>query len=123
MRQRYPFFLYAYVLMSHAFPKELKGTNWVATDLIYIVPAWNTAKVKKEEEPKQFEDFADPQWKGRVIAEPRDFQLLLGLARYKYKSDEKAVALLKRIAANNLEFHKGHSQLAELWWPARRLLA
>lgn len=97
-----------------AYPEELKGTNWVTTDMIYIVPAWNTTKVKKEEEPKQFEDFADPRWKGRLIAEPRDFQLLQGLAQYKYKSDEKAVALLKRIAANNLEFHKGHSQLAEL---------
>src|SRR5688572_15964751 len=97
-----------------AFPEELKGTKWVATDLIYIVPAWNTSKIKKEEEPKQFEDFAEPRWKNIVIAEPRDFQLLLGLAKHKYKSDEKAVALRKRIAANNLEFHKGHSQLAEL---------
>jgi iron(III) transport system substrate-binding protein len=97
-----------------AYPEEYKGTTWVASDLIYIVPAWNTAKVKKEEEPKQFEDFADPRWKNRLIAEPRDFQLLIGLARYKYRSDEKAVALLKRIAANNPEFHKGHSQLAEL---------
>jgi iron(III) transport system substrate-binding protein len=97
-----------------AYPEELKGTTWLATDLIYIVPAWNTAQVKKEEEPKQFEDFADPRWKNRLIAEPRDFQLLIGLARYKYKSDEKAIALLKRIAANNPQFHKGHSQLAEL---------
>jgi iron(III) transport system substrate-binding protein len=97
-----------------AFPEELKGTTWVATDLIYIVPAWNTNKIKKEEEPKQFEDFAEPRWKNILIAEPRDFQLLLGLAKHKYKSDEKAVALLKRIAANNIEFHKGHSQLAEL---------
>jgi iron(III) transport system substrate-binding protein len=99
---------------ADAFPKELKGTSWVASDLIYIVPAWNSTKVKKEEEPKQFEDFADSRWKNRIIAEPRDFQLLIGLSRYKYKSDEKAVALLKRVAANNPEFHKGHSQLAEL---------
>lgn len=97
-----------------AYPAEYKGANWVASDLIYIVPAWNTMKVKKQDEPKQFEDFAEPRWKNILIAEPRDFQLLIGLARYKYKSDEKAVALLKRIAANNPEFHKGHSQLAEL---------
>jgi len=97
-----------------AYPDELKGTTWVASDLIYIVPAWNTTKIKKEEEPKQFEDFAEPRWKNSLIAEPRDFQLLLGLAKHKYKSDEKAVALLKRIAANNVEFHKGHSQLVEL---------
>src|SRR4026209_2976956 len=80
-----------------AFPAELKGTTWVATELMYIVPAWNTSKIKKEEEPKQFEDFAEPRWKNILIAEPRDFQLLLGLAKHKYKSDEKAVALLKRI--------------------------
>jgi iron(III) transport system substrate-binding protein len=47
------------------------------------------------------------------MAEPRDFQLLIGLAKRKYNSDEKAVELLKKIAANNVEFHKGHSQLAE----------
>ena len=108
------FFLERLPPEAAAYPEEYKGTTWVASDLIYIVPAWNTTKVKKEEEPKQFEDFADPRWKGRLIAEPRDFQLLIGLARYKYKNDEKAVALLKRIAANNPEFHKGHSQLAEL---------
>src|ERR1044072_9937149 len=82
---------------ADAFPKELKGTSWVASDLIYIVPAWNTTKVKKEEEPKQFKDFADVRWKNRIIAEPRDFELLIGLARYKYKNEEKAVALLRRI--------------------------
>ena len=99
---------------AETYPEELKGTTWVATDLIYIVPAWNTTKIKKEDEPKQFEDLAEPRWKNILIAEPRDFQLLLGLAKHKYKSDERAVALLKRIAANNIEFHKGHSQLAEL---------
>ena len=78
---------------ADAYPKELKGTSWVASDLIYIVPAWNTTQVKKEEEPKQFEDFADPRWKGRLIAEPRDFQLLIGLARYKYKNEDKAVGV------------------------------
>ncbi len=34
--------------------------------------------VKKEEEPKQFDDFADPRWKNRLIAEPRDLEMLLG---------------------------------------------
>jgi iron(III) transport system substrate-binding protein len=38
----------------------------------------------------------------------------MGLAKHKFKSDEKATALLRRIAANQVEFHKGHSQLTEL---------
>jgi iron(III) transport system substrate-binding protein len=97
-----------------AYPDNLKGAYWVAVDLQFIIAAWNTNLVKKEEEPKQFEDFADPRWKNRLISEPRDLELLMGLAKYKYKSDEKAIALLKKIAANNVEFHKGHSELAEL---------
>jgi iron(III) transport system substrate-binding protein len=38
----------------------------------------------------------------------------MGIAKHKFKSDEQAVALLRAIAANGVEFHKGHSQLTEL---------
>jgi iron(III) transport system substrate-binding protein len=69
---------------------------------------------QKEEAPKEFDDFADPRWKARLVAEPRDVELLVGLAKYKFRSDEKAIALLRRIAANNVQFHRGHSAIAEL---------
>jgi iron(III) transport system substrate-binding protein len=95
------------------YPANLRGTYWVANNLIFFVGAWNTEKVKKEEEPKTLDDFGDPRWKGRLIGEPRDYEVLIGLT-LKYKSVEKARAVLAKIAANNVEFHKGHSQLAEL---------
>lgn len=95
------------------YPEGLKGTSWVGTDLIFLVGAWNTNLVKQNDAPKSFEDFADPKWKGKLIAEPRDVEVFIGLARRKYKSDEKAIALLKKIAENGVEFHKGHSELAE----------
>jgi iron(III) transport system substrate-binding protein len=96
------------------YPPNLKGSFWVAADLVIITAAWNTNQVKKGDEPKQFDDFADSKWKGKLIAEPRDVELLIGLASHKFKNDEKAIDLIKKIAANNLEFHKGHSDLAEL---------
>ncbi|MBI2350477.1 MAG: extracellular solute-binding protein [Deltaproteobacteria bacterium] len=99
---------------SKEYPEGMKGNYWVASDLQFFIVAWNTKLVKREEEPKQFDDFADPKWKNRMIAEPRDLEPLMALAKYKFKSDEKAIALLKKIAANNVEFHSGHSQLAEL---------
>src|SRR5262245_18724895 len=99
---------------SAEYPNGMKGSFWVASDLQFIIAAWNTTLVKKEEEPKQFEDFADPRWKNRLIAEPRDLEMLMGFAKYKFNSDEKAIALWKRIAANNVEFHSGHSHLAEI---------
>jgi len=99
---------------ASVYPANLKGTFWVAADLVIITAAWNTNLVKKGDEPKQFDDFADPKWKGKLIAEPRDQELLMGLAGHKFKNDEQAINLIKKIAANNIEFHKGHSDLAEL---------
>jgi len=85
----------------------------LAADMVIIIGAWNTKLVKSGDEPKQFEDFADPKWKGKLIAEARDVELLIGLARHKFKNDEKAFDFLRKLAANNVEFHKGHSELAE----------
>jgi len=99
---------------SAAYPDGLKGKFWTASDLQYFVAAWNTNLVKKEEEPKSYDDFTNPRWKGRLIAEPRDLELLLAFAKYRFKSDEKAIEYWKKVAANDVEFHKGHSELAEL---------
>jgi len=96
-----------------AYPANFKGTNWLAADMVIIIGAWNTQLVKAGDEPKQFEDFTHPKWKGKLIAEGRDVELLIGLARHKYKNDEKAFDFLRKLAANNIEFHKGHSELAE----------
>ena len=52
--------------------------------------------------------------RGSAVSIPRIcHKRKFGLAKYKYKSDEKAIALMKLIAANNPEFHRGHSQLVE----------
>jgi iron(III) transport system substrate-binding protein len=97
-----------------AYPAALKGELWVATDMQFYIAGWNTNLVKKGEEPKQYEELANPKWKGNLMGEPRDYQLLIGFAKRKFKSDEKALDLFKKIASNQVEFHRGHSQLAEL---------
>lgn len=96
-----------------AYPDNLKGNFWVANDLIFITQGWNTNLVKPDEAPKSIDDLADPKWKNKIIGEPRDVELFIGLMQ-KHGSEEKALEIVKRMAANNVEFHKGHSQLAEL---------
>jgi iron(III) transport system substrate-binding protein len=96
-----------------AYPAQMKSDFWVATDTQFYISGWNTNLVKKGEEPRNFEDLAHAKWKDSLMGEPRDFQLLIGLAKRKYGSDEKAIELLRKIAANQVEFHKGHSQLVE----------
>ena len=96
-----------------AYPAQLKSEHWVATDTQFYIIGWNTQLVKKGDEPKGFEDLVNVKWKDALMGEPRDFQLLIGLAKRKYNSDDRAIDLFKRIAANQVEFHRGHSQLAE----------
>jgi iron(III) transport system substrate-binding protein len=78
--------------------------------------------VKKGEEPKAYEDLANPKWKDNIMGEPRDYQLLVGFAKRKYHSDEKAIDLFKKIAANQVEFHRGHSQLTEFLMAGQRAI-
>ena len=103
-----------------AYPPQMKGEQWIATDTQYYIIGWNTNLVKKGEEPKGFEDLANPKWKENIMGEPRDFQLFVALAKRKYGSDEKAIALFKKIAANQVEFHRGHSQLTEFLLAGQR---
>jgi iron(III) transport system substrate-binding protein len=98
---------------ANGFANHLKGTSWVATRFNTLVAAWNIQQVKKGEEPKSFEEFVEPKWKGKLLAEQRDAEMLVAIAEQKYKNSDKAIALFKRIAANNVEFHDGHSELAE----------
>ena len=99
---------------ADAFASHLKGTYWIATRFNTLVAAWNTQLVSKADEPKNFEEFAEPKWKGKLLAEPRDAEFLIAFAEQRYKSADKASDLFKRIAANGVEFHSGHPQLVEL---------
>jgi iron(III) transport system substrate-binding protein len=105
-----------------AYPSQFKSEVWIATDTQYFIIGWNTNLVKKGEEPKGFEDLVNPKWKGALMGESRDFQLLLGLAKSKYKNDDKAIDLIKRIALNQAEFHRGHSQLIEFLVAGQRAI-
>ena len=105
-----------------AYPPQLKGDLWVATDTQFYIAGWNTNLVKKGDEPKSYEDLANPKWKDSIMGEPRDYQVLVGFAKRKYNSDEKAIDLFKKIAANQVEFHRGHSQLTEFLMAGQRAI-
>ena len=95
------------------YPAQLKGDLWVATDMQFYIAGWNTNLVKKGEEPKSYEELGNGRWKDSIMGEPRDFQMLVGFAKRKFNNDEKAIDLFKKIAASQVEFHRGHSQLIE----------
>jgi iron(III) transport system substrate-binding protein len=99
-------------LEAAAYPAELRGSYWTPSIYTFIVPAWNTNLVRPDEAPRGLEDLADPRWRGRLIAEPSDWELVVGLI--KKLGEERATEVLRQMAANNPEFHSGHADLAEL---------
>mgnify|MGYP003394509804 FL=1 len=105
-----------------AYPPQLKGDLWVATDTQYYIAGWNTNLVKKGDEPKSYEELANAKWKDNIMGEPRDYQVLVGFAKRKFNSDEKAIDLFRKIAANQVEFHRGHSQLTEFLMAGQRAI-
>ncbi|HEX7232698.1 MAG TPA: ABC transporter substrate-binding protein, partial [Candidatus Binatia bacterium] len=113
---------HAVIPEAAAYPPQLKGDLWVATDTQFYIAGWNTNLVKKGDEPKTYEEIANPKWKDGIMGEPRDYQLLVGFAKRKYNSDEKAIDLFKKIAANQPEFHRGHSQLTEFLMAGQRAI-
>ena len=90
-----------------AYPAQLKGDLWVATDTQFYIAGWNTTLVKKGDEPKNYEELANPKWKDNIMGEPRDYQMLVGFPDRKFNSDEKAIDLFKKIAANQVAVSSG----------------
>lgn len=82
---------------------------------VYIntnVIQYNTKLVAKADIPKSYADLADPKWKGKLCLEDSDFEWFVGVQNYMGK--EKALAMFKRIAANQPAVRNGHGLISDL---------
>jgi iron(III) transport system substrate-binding protein len=78
-----------------------------------FVQAYNTAKVKREELPRTFEDLADARWKDRLGIEAEDHAWFGTLANAMGR--DKATKLFRDvIAKNGMSVRKGHTLLVNL---------
>ena len=96
--------------------KEGQADGWTASRFNVFVVGWNTKKVKPGQEPKSFEELADPKWKGQVSMEVGDVDWFAGLYKYyldQGTSEAEVQDLFKRVAANS-KIAKGHTTQGEL---------
>ncbi|MPY79731.1 MAG: extracellular solute-binding protein [Actinophytocola sp.] len=97
-------------------PAEGKFGTWTATRFNVFAPSWNTDIVKQGDEPKTWEDLADPAYKGKLALEIDDYDWYMGLHDYwraEGKSEEEIDKLFQAMAANAKKV-KGHSVMAEM---------
>ena len=88
-------------------------SKWIA---LYHNPkpiAYNTKRVAKAEAPKNWEDLANPRWKGRlgmpVSGGPEWVSIIL-----KFMGKDKGRDYLKRMAAQDIRLEKSNSGLAQM---------
>lgn len=87
--------------------------EWIGTRLDVFVQAYNTAKVKKTELPKTYQDLLDPRWKGRLGIEAEDVDWFSTVVRE--LGEEKGLKLFRdMVAINGVSVRKGHTLLVNL---------
>jgi iron(III) transport system substrate-binding protein len=102
--------------LREAVRQDGQANGWTASRFNVFVVGWNTSKVKPGQEPKSFEELADPKWKGQVSMEVSDVDWFAGLYKYyldQGKSEAEVRDLFTRIAANS-KVAKGHTTQGEL---------
>ena len=95
-------------------PKEFKDPKgrWIGYDHNYYVLAYNTRMVSKAEVPKRYEDLLDPKWKGNILMDEGDhswYGALIGAW-----GKERTDAFMKKLAAQEIQWRRGHTLLLQL---------
>jgi len=91
--------------------KDPKG-HWTALYNNYYVIGYNTNMVSAKDAPKDWEDFLDPKWKGKISIDQEEYEWFATLNRDWGK--EKAQKYMKALANQNIQWRKGHTLIANL---------
>ena len=98
---------------AHLMPGAIDPEKrWYGGYTVYHTPAYNTTKVKPEDLPKTYEEFAKhPEWDGHVGIDFTDRDWLAAL--FSYYGEDKGRALIQSIVKTvHPALYKGHLALA-----------
>ncbi len=88
------------------YPPEYKDKDgyWVAGNLYFLTPGYNTNLVKKADAPKTLDDLLDPKWKGKMVWNASSTSSGPGFIGNILTSmgQEKGMAYLKKLSAQKI---------------------
>jgi iron(III) transport system substrate-binding protein len=89
-----------------------KDGFWTAYYLNPIVTAYNTREVTYQESAKDYADLLNPKWKGKLVMEDEEIEWFATMMSF--WGEEKGLAYMKRLAAQNFIFRHGHTLMGQL---------
>ncbi|MEO3856382.1 extracellular solute-binding protein [Acrocarpospora sp. B8E8] len=97
-------------------PEAGRFDGWTATRFNLFAPSWNTTLVPAGQQPKTWEELADPKWDGKLSMELADYDWYLTLYTYWQQQGKSAADIDKIFAdmANGAKIVKGHTVQGEL---------
>jgi len=100
------------------YPPESKDPHgyWTGLYTSAWVPAHNTKMVGKDGAPKTYRDLLNPKWKGAIAMDNEPYNWYVVSLRYLENRDGKEAAAdyMKKLAAQQIQWRKGHSLIGQL---------
>jgi len=100
------------------YPPESKDPHgyWTGLYTSAWVPAHNTKLVAKDAAPKSYRDLLNPKWKGGIAMDNEPYNWFVVSLRYLERRDGQEAALdyMKKLAAQQMQWRKGHSLIGQL---------
>jgi iron(III) transport system substrate-binding protein len=85
---------------------------WTTVHLLEMVTAYNTNAIRPSDLPKAYEDLLKPEFKGKMMMEPFDYAWFATMQKFWGK--DKTIAFCRRLAAQNIRFLTGHTNITNL---------
>jgi iron(III) transport system substrate-binding protein len=97
-----------------AFPAEYRDEKgfWMINGATLNVIAYNKKMVSSANVPRSFWDLTDPRWKGQLLMDENESKWMGGMISY--YGEAKTMDLLRRLAAQDIQFRVGHTLLQTL---------
>ena len=105
-------------LENAIYPPESKDPRgyWTGLYTSAWVPAHNTKQVGNDAAPKSYKDLLNPKWKGGIAMDNEPYNWYVVSLRYLESRDGREAALdfMKKLAAQQILWRKGHSLIGQL---------
>ncbi|HEY1269678.1 MAG TPA: extracellular solute-binding protein [Candidatus Binatia bacterium] len=97
-----------------AFPNQFKDPDgyWATLYNIYYVLGYNTKMVSPKDAPKNWDDFVNPKWKGKIGMDQEEYEWYAGTIKAWGK--EKALKFHHALAQQEIHWNRGHTMVAQL---------
>lgn len=97
-----------------AFPAEYRDDQgfWMINGATLNVIAYNKKMVAPKDVPRSFWDLTEPKWKSQLLMDENESKWMGGMIHY--YGEAKTMDLMRKLAAQDIQFRAGHTQIQTL---------